>query len=152
MVTLLSKRFLIFYRRYILAITMLLFPVTLQIIICLLIPSSTVLHSSKSAVPVKNLGNLKLKVDKYGDTNLPYSIAAASSGREKFEQLLKEFYARHAPRVGLQRLEEISNAVFLERKRDFSSIYSRNFLGNFKLLNQLPVRKSSMLKIIWIKK
>lgn len=135
MLTLLSKRFLIFYRRYILATTILLFPVTLQIIICLLVPSSTVLDAKKSAMPVKNLGKLELSVDKYGYTNLPYSILEGSgSVTDRFEQLLKEFYARYAGQVELEKLEEISNSVFMERKREFPSIYSRNFIGNFKIL------------------
>ena len=130
MITLLSKRILIFYRRYILAITMLLFPCLLQIIICVLIPSSSVLDASKNVVPVKSLGNLELDINKYGDTNIPYSILSSTQeSGNRFDQLLHEFYVSRDENVELEKLEEVSNYVFEERNREFSSIFSRNFLG-----------------------
>jgi len=128
--TLLSKRFLIFYRRYILAITIMLFPCLLQVIICILVPSIAVLDASKPAIPVSSLGQLDLSISKYGATNLPYSVVSNTGASGRFDQLLSEFYAARSSSLQLDKLEEVANSVFQEKKRQFSSIYSRNFLGS----------------------
>lgn len=128
--TLLSKRFLIFYRRYILASTMLLFPCLLQIIICILVPSMSVLDASKNVAPIKDLGRLDLNIDNYGATNLPYSILSRPDEPGRFDQLFNQFYAQRDEDIQLEKVGDVPNTVFQEKKSFFSSIYTRNFLGN----------------------
>jgi len=88
-----------------------------------------VLDDSKTIAPIRNLGNLELNINKYSATNLPYSVVTNTGSSGRFEQLLVEFYASRSSALKLEKLEEVPNTVFQEKKREFSSIYTRNFIG-----------------------
>ena len=144
-VTLLTKRITIFYRRYILAATILLVPVIMQIILCVLIPSSDVLDSSIESSPIVDLGQVILNAKKYGNIQFPYEIN--SSKTQNINSLLYDFYVRRNSQIELKPTNNLAETVFNERSRNLASIYENNFLG-VKFNNVADILDLNSLEII----
>lgn len=145
--TLLTKRLTIFYRRYILAATILLVPVLMQIILCVLIPSSSVLDTSIESSPIVDLGQVILNAHKYGNIQVPYEIVKKQNKKVNTEQILHDYYARRNTQIELKPTRNLSETVFIERTQNLAAIYEKNFLG-VKLSNVADIIDLNSLEIV----
>ena len=130
------KRFLIFKRRYILALITLLLPLVLQIIICSIIPSGTAITSSLSGSTYTS-GTNNLKIINYQPFTLPYAISGNVS-LTNFQNLLQIFYTTSKrPGITLERVsyDNISTYVFQMRKKSLTNLISNYYAGmSFNLI------------------
>ena len=141
MSSLLHKRLKIFHRRYVLALIALLLPVVFQLVICLAIPSSSVLD--KDLTEVRILGKTDLNINKYGPVQLLYNNLNSSN---QTDRLLVDFYKHRASRLNIIKIDEdLGDYVSEEVSRDFTALYRQNFFGmSFELSETFDLNSSSI--------
>ena len=113
---LLTKRFLIFTRRYVLAIITLILPFLIEVILCEVIPSGTSLKSSLTGSTYTYSTN-NLQIENYQPYTMPYALTGSTGS---FQNLLSIFYT-NSNRAGIT-LEQISydniSAYVLQKRKD----------------------------------
>jgi hypothetical protein len=124
---LILKRFLIFTRRYILAIIIIFLPLIMQALICGLIPSGTSIANSITG-RINTTGTVDLTILNYKPYTMPYSLVGLAS-TTSLQNLLKVFYNEsNRPGITLEKLanDSVASYVLQKRKDDV-----KNLVGNY---------------------
>ena len=126
---LILKRFFIFTRRYILAAITLFLPLTLEVIICCIIPSGT--NLADSIIGTKNAGgaSYNLQMENYESFIMPYSLNGDSA---MFQNLLSSFYTNsNRPGITIQNctFDNVSSTVLQLRKDNIQNLVSNYYTG-----------------------
>ncbi len=135
--SLIFKRLIIFGRRYILALIILLFPLLSQTIISSVIPTSSVLEN-KSEIVISELSSYKFDISNYGPEQIfLYSLNDTSSSSSSeflfINEMIKQFYSSKRNQLNLFQLNDssssLNNYVTNMRRNKFSTIYDNYFMG-----------------------
>jgi hypothetical protein len=133
---LILKRFLIFIRRYILALITLFLPFVLEVLVCCIIPSGTNLVYSITGVKNAAGASYNLEISNYQAFTIPYSINGDSSS---FQNLLSTFYTTsNRPGITLQNCsyDNISSIALKLRKDNIQNLVSSYYTGmSFNIVN-----------------
>jgi hypothetical protein len=133
---LLFKRFIIFTRRYILAVITLFLPFVLEVVVCCIIPSGTNLVNSITGVKNAAGGSYDLEILKYQPFAMPFSINGDSNS---FRNLLSTFYATsNRPGITLQNCsnDDVSSIVLQLRNDNIQNLVSNYYTGmSFNIVN-----------------
>lgn len=126
--SLLFKRLIIFGRRYILALIILLSPLLSQTIISSVLPTSSILEN-KTNVVIKELQTLRIDINNYGaGQTLIYGVND-SNPLSQFDRVISNFYSKRA-NLNLVKVNESPNEYVTEMRRTkFSSLYNDYFVG-----------------------
>ena len=130
MKALLWKRCLLFYRRFFLAATILLFPIIFETIFVYYIPSQTYLINQFSNL-FQNRGSYRIDIKNYGKTYLPYYLHGTYS-LVPVRSLLSQFYtASHRPNVELIELtsDNVTEYILARRKEDIENLVENFYFG-----------------------
>ncbi len=128
---LLFKRLIIFGRRYILALIIVLVPVLLSIIICILITPSLILDNARQSTP-KNarLKSLKFDISNYGAQEIPYYTSNLNPAHPLNQLLFKIYNYQNRPKIYLYRPNEpILDYVFRKHNQSLNSLVGEYFTG-----------------------
>ena len=126
--SLLFKRLIIFGRRYILALIILLFPLLSQTIISSVIPTSSILEN-KTDVVIKELQSLKVDITNYGNAHKFIYNVNDSNPLSQFDRVLENYYTKRA-NLKLRKINDsLAEYVTNERKKAFSAVYDDYFVG-----------------------
>lgn len=149
-ITLFKKRFITFYRRYILAAVILTIPLVIQALVVYFIPSQTYLIESASGT-LENLGSYKINIENYNPQIIPYSFYG-SSNYTIFENFLVKYFNTkgiQAYRVEISNNQTIDQYVLAKRKENNRNLYDNYYAGlSFNVtnndINQINVSYSTM--------
>ncbi len=126
--SLLTKRFWIFLRRWILGLIILLLPFLLQAILASIIPSQTNLINSLRGI-VSSVGTYDLDVTKYGKQDVPYYIGGGGT-TTNLETLVQNVLSEKS---GVNPVKYSSNTIndqiLQDRKNSLQNIMYNNFVG-----------------------
>lgn len=125
---LLYKRWVVFRRRYILAGMILLLPILFQLILAIIIPSSSAVVDEVGQT-VQSEGRVSLDVRNYGSQSLYYDLNGSPS--VTLYQLFDEFYTySNRPRVNAVRLNgSVLDIVYQKQLADMSAFVRGNYFG-----------------------
>ena len=126
--TLLFKRLIIFGRRYILALIILLFPLLSQTIISSVIPTSSILEN-KTEVIIKELPAFKFDINYYGNQQTFLYSINDTNPLSQLDRVVENFYAKRSSINLLKLNDSIMNFVTEKRLSKFSSIYDDYFVA-----------------------
>jgi hypothetical protein len=127
--SLLIKRFIIFYRRFFLAIITLLLPVLFQGLLSYFIPSSSILINNK-VEKTKGYGSLQLDITSYGPQELTYYINNPDE-TNSFNQLIRKFYSySNRPAINLNKINSsVINYVENKHDQNLNTLLKKYFVG-----------------------
>lgn len=124
------KRFLIFFRRYLLALIILLLPLLFEGLVTYLIPSQTNRIDTLSGL-ASSLGKLKLDIDNYSPQTLTYYINGSISTLS-FQQMFNNYYSKRS-NIKLNEIStDVGQFILQERKNDIKNLVS-NYFGGFNV-------------------
>lgn len=127
---LIVKRFWIFRKRYMLATITLIFPLLLELVFAIVIPSQTNLDNQQDVLP-EIKPSRTLNINDYGINQLAYSLNGSYSTLP-IESLLENFYtAENRPSVRLLKVvtDNTSNFIFEKRKMDVKNLVRDFYIG-----------------------
>ena len=124
-----TKRFWIFFRRYVLAIVILLLPMLMEGILAGIIPSSSTLINSIRGI-VSNSGSYELSMTDYGKNTLPYTLNG-NVNTTKLQNYVTDLYvSSNRPGITLSPLSsDVNDYVLAQRKSNLQNIYSNYYYG-----------------------
>nr|UOU03315.1 ATP-binding cassette subfamily A3-like 2 [Brachionus rubens] len=137
------KRFRIFYRRFILAIVILILPFLLEAILSGLIPSETNLINSIRGV-VSNYGSYDLTLKNYSTQTIPYYLKGSVDTTQLSAHVKNHFSQSKIPGVTLSQLDNdlVNEHVLSLRKSDI-----KNMLKNYYVGMSLNLTNTSKLSV-----
>ncbi|CAF0946948.1 unnamed protein product [Brachionus calyciflorus] len=142
---LLIKRFRILIHRYFLAIIMFLFPIIIQTLSTILIPSKTNLVN-KYDENLRYAGRLKLNVENYGDFRIVYHIANSSYSDIPLRSMLNKFYSnQNRPNIQLMETKHENISKFLHNEQKTNLKY---LINDFYMALSLNITNSEKFQAI----
>nr|APD26552.1 ATP-binding cassette transporter subfamily A member 3-like X2 protein [Brachionus koreanus] len=137
LIALLIKRFRIFFRRFILALIILLLPFIIEVIVAALIPSETNLINSIRGV-VSNYGSYDLTLKNYTKQKLPFHVKGSVDTSSLETQIDNYFTNTKFPNISLKQLDKdnVNEYVLSLRNQDFKNLLNDYFVGmSLNLMN-----------------
>ncbi len=127
---LIVKRFWIFRKRYMLATITLIFPLLMELVFAIIVPSQTNFDNQQDVLP-EIKPSRTLNINDYGINQLAYSLNGSYSTLP-IESLLENFYtAENRPSVRLLKVvtDNTSNFIFEKRKMDVKNLVRDFYIG-----------------------
>lgn len=132
------KRFRIFYRRFILALIILLFPFVIEIIVAAVIPSETNLINSIRGT-VSNFGSYDFTLKNYTKQNVPFYVKGSVDTTILKNHISNYFSNSRFPNISFKEIDQdnINEHVLSLRKQDLRNMLNDYYVGmRMNLINE----------------